>query len=623
MPGIAGILDPESKFDSKTLLEKMLEAMKHEEFYSTDKYVDPPIALGRIHLGVLNPEPQPIFNEDQEKCIVMSGEVYDCGLLRDRLCHGHSFRLGNDPELLLHLYEKYGLEFANLLDGSFTLAIWDAKRKKLVVANDRYGLLPLYYTNFDGSFIFAPEVKAVIKIDGFPRVLNESALGDFFSFGYILGDKTLLENVKLMPPASIFVVDGRTGSFVQRKYWDFNISVKKDAEFGDIIDMLYALLKRAVNVRADQKERMGIALSGGMDSRSILAAMDSELRGQITAFTFGVRGTLDERISRIVTQKLKVHHKFFEVPSSHLRETAEKVVYVTDGMYMFHHAYGTYILYKELKKCVDIVFTGVAAWGYLTSDILRASSQKELVAAILKSIRYVIPPSEQDKFFSGECKKARLSCTQNVEEELEKAKSTPIENRADHFFLANRVRRCINLGTVHLRTFFEVRLPLLDNALIDYYHTIDPRLRSKGRARYVLGRMLSVHAPLLSKIPVECWESPPDSSSLTIRLKLVRAFARKQLRRGLQNVSQGKLTLMDPHGIVDHNHWFRTRDARDFIEGILLDSKTLSRPYFNSKSIESMVRSHMTGRKDLADPLGTLVTFELWHRMFLDRVCSD
>ena len=618
MPGITGIVDPKNRFDSPSLLKQMLRAMRHEEFYETMHYFDPPIALGRIHLGVVNPEPQPIFNENQDKCIVMNGEIYGYHQLRDKLRHNHSFKFENDPELVLHLYEEYDLEFPNFLDGSFVSAIWDAKKKELIIANDRYGLLPLYYTNFDGGFIFAPEVKGVIEIDNFPRILNEKAVADFFSFGYILGDKTFFKSIRLLPPASIFVVNGQTASFAPRKYWDLDFSVDKYNTLQRIIDTLHALLKKAVNVRAKRGERLGIALSGGIDSRAILAAMDPELIKRMTAFTGGVEGTLDAQISRMICQRLEIDHKFYEVSPSHLRDNAKKAIYVTDGMYMLHHAYGTYRMYKELKKHVDIVYVGTAGemfhGGYLTRDILNASSQKELVHAVLKNINSIIPLGEQKDFFSAEYNRIGLSSIRSVQKELEKTKSTSLANKSDYFFLTNRVRRFINMGLVHLRTFFECRLPFFDKPLIDYLQTIHPRFRFD---RYLLKQLFMVHYPVLSKIPLEDWESPLDSNPLAIRLKRARRTIRKRLYRRLQAISRGKILFKDYHQIIDINYWFRT-DLRDFIESILLDPQTLRRPYFNPRYIENMVRAHMVGKKDLADPLGALVTFELWHRMFMD-----
>ncbi|UCG44780.1 MAG: hypothetical protein JSV58_05130 [Candidatus Bathyarchaeota archaeon] len=605
MPGIVCLVNPESRLDSHRVMKRMFEVMKHEKFYQTDQLTNPPVALGRIHLGVLNPEQQPIFNEDREKCIVMAGEIYNSESLLDKLGNRHRLEFQNDPELILHLYEEFGLEFPSLLNGSFTLGIWDSKKKRLIIVNDRYGLNPTYYAAHDGILAFAPEIKGILEIDGFPRVLNKEAVADFFSFGYPLGDKTFLEGVRVLPPASICTAKGRDASFSIKSYWDFQFQ-EEPMDVRDAVLEFNRLLRKAVRVRANKEERLGLALSGGFDSRALLAAMDANLHSQILAFTFGAKGTNDERISRIISDELGLQHRLFDVSASQYRESAEKVVYITDGMYL---GWGAYLAYQRLKKHVDIIFVGsegsLVSGGYLSKEIMKASTFKEWTEAMLAKANKIIPHNQQSKFYSRDYSKLTSTSLGNLQKELGSAKGSSLASKTDYVYAKNRIRRFLFLGLAQARSFLECRTPFFDNDLIDFIQRV-PSLARSGIRKYLLPTCY----PNLSKIPIH--------SSSHIHLdagsprKRISDFQKKVHKRIVR-----ALLLTDPYTSLNIHNRFRT-DLRDFVESILLDSRTLGRPLFNPQYIENSVQIHMKGRKDLGLQLEALMTFELWQRMFID-----
>ena len=145
------------------LLDGMCNAVTHAHSYKVDKYRHDDFCVGRVHLGLINPEPQPIYNEDRSLCIFMDGEVFGYEKKKEELKQKkHKFHVNNDPEFCLHLYEEYGDKFVEKLNGSFVIIILDIKNKKLLIANDRYGLRLQYYTQTEGMLLFASEVKAII-----------------------------------------------------------------------------------------------------------------------------------------------------------------------------------------------------------------------------------------------------------------------------------------------------------------------------------------------------------------------------------------------------------------------------------------------------------------------------
>jgi len=176
MPGLIAVVDTRDHKGLVDLSVRMCRSMKHEHWYTTDLWHGEGVALGRVSLGTVDPEHQPFFSEDGSLCIVMEGDIFDTKQLRnDLLSRGHSLRTNNNPELLLRAYEEYGDGFANRLNGIFVLTIWDSKRKRLIVANDRYGVRFLYYAQNNGRALFASEVKAILEVtptESFIFVLN-------------------------------------------------------------------------------------------------------------------------------------------------------------------------------------------------------------------------------------------------------------------------------------------------------------------------------------------------------------------------------------------------------------------------------------------------------------------
>jgi len=167
MPGLVGIMKKqENALNIEDLLASMCKVIKYEDWYKTDTFFNESIGMGRVSLGVLNPEPQPIFNEDKNLCIMMEGEIYDYQDLKEELISkGHKFSVNNDPEFVLHLYEEYGKKFEKKLkdlNGIFLFTIYDKKKNELVICNDRYGFKPLYWCDKGDFLLFASEIKAIL-----------------------------------------------------------------------------------------------------------------------------------------------------------------------------------------------------------------------------------------------------------------------------------------------------------------------------------------------------------------------------------------------------------------------------------------------------------------------------
>lgn len=398
MPGLVGIVKTNENIDIdiRDLLTRMCRAVKHEEHYKIDTFIDDYVGIGRVDLGILNPEAQPIYNEDENLCIMMWGEIYDYQRLKEELIvRGHKFSVNNDPDFILHLYEECGKNFVHKLNGSFVLAILDKKKKEIMIVNDRYGLRPLYYSKRNGYLLFGSEVKAILEDETFERVIDEKAVADFFAYEYMLGNKTFFKEIRVLPPASVLKCSHKYFSIQQ--YWDFNY---KDETFSEeyYVEELVKSFKKAVERVMQDEHRKGLLLSGGLDSRSILAATD----GELYTFTFGERESQEAKIAEIVANKKKTKHQFLELKEDYISRFAENAVYLTDGMLNILHFHAISVL-DEIRQKVDIILDGLAmdltlGGSYLAGELFGAK-EENFPQILLKKLIICLQKIWHKKYF--------------------------------------------------------------------------------------------------------------------------------------------------------------------------------------------------------------------------------
>ena len=616
MPGIVGIVDRYDKVDIGSLLDRMCVSIKHEDWYLRDNYIEPPIAIGRVHLGIFNPEPQPIFNEDKKLCIFMNGEIYDYEYQKEKLrLNGHRFQIDNEPEFVLHLYEEYGLKFVEHLKGAFVVAIWDTKKEKLVIANDRYGLKPLYYTHFNGRLLFASEVKAILEAADFNRVVNKAAIADFFSFGYLFGNKTFFEGINLLPPSSIFVY--QNGEITIKEYWDFNyLEEYPNKSENDYIEELSFLFRQAVNRQMLGNYRIGVSLSGGLDSRTIVAMIDGKYY-PIDTHTFGLPGCDDARFAQVVADILGTNHHFHELKPEDMLNFFEKTVKLTDGMLNIFDSHAL-SKFDDIKEYSDVLLNGFSGdmilGSFLTKEIITAN-QKETFEIIYKSLGNIF--EQQSSLFMQpnyeeieELAKSSLSLAYQSASE----KNNISSNIADYINLRNRQRRFILYGPITSYSIFEVRVPFYDYDLIDFVMCIPPNLRYD---EYLYVEAFKKLFPQLAKVPWQKTGLPVNATKFQKWIHYNSSRISYRAKRVLEMLTGGAICRTHVSSFADYNAWIRTT-FKDFVLQVLLDDKTSQRGYFNSDYLKQLVEEHMAGQANLSGLLGRLLTFELWHRQFVD-----
>jgi asparagine synthase (glutamine-hydrolysing) len=288
MCGIAGLWSPRSKPAPRTSeVEAMVAALHHRGPDGQGIRIDGPIALGHARLSIIDLAggAQPIANEDRTVWVVFNGEIFNYIELRHELLQqGHVFRTDSDTEVLVHLYEQHGDRFVDHLNGQFAFALWDQRQQRLVLARDRVGIRPLFYTWVDGRLAFASEIKALFVLPEVPRELDAPALASTFSFWSALPPRSAFTGVNALPPGHLMTVDA--GGVRHQRYWDwqfgFDTSVASEERCAD---ELHALLIDAVRLQLRADVPVGAYLSGGLDSSIITTIIRNHTSNRLRSFS--------------------------------------------------------------------------------------------------------------------------------------------------------------------------------------------------------------------------------------------------------------------------------------------------------------------------------------------------
>ena len=268
--------------------------------------------LGHRRLSIidLSTGDQPIYNEDRSKVVVFNGEIYNFQELRvDLAARGHRFATASDTEVLVHGWEEYGDQFVARLRGMFAIALWDIRNRRLLLARDRVGKKPLYYTQDGERLLFGSELKALMTDPSVKRALNVEALDDYLSFGAVPAPRTIYQNVQQVPPAHYLVWEGGRTRTVE--YWDVayrDLPARTEDEYLEQFDSIFT---EAVRLRLISDVPLGAFLSGGVDSTAVVATMASLLDRPVatTTVTFGERAFNEAPHARTVAETLGTDHQ--------------------------------------------------------------------------------------------------------------------------------------------------------------------------------------------------------------------------------------------------------------------------------------------------------------------------
>lgn len=630
MCGICGIAAPKNlnrRVDEARLI-RMRAALVHRGPDDAGLYIKGSVGLAHNRLSIvdLSAGHQPMSNEDGTVHIVFNGEIYNHRELRPDLEErGHTYRTESDTETILHLYEEYGPRCVEQLRGMFAFGIWDEANQRLLLARDRLGVKPLYYTvTGDGAIYFASEIKALIEAGLVKPDLNYEALSSYAANRATFGEETLFAGVKrLLPGHTLCWDDGRIEI---TQYWD--LSFTKPAEplsESEYVEQFTELFRESVRLRLMADVPLGMFLSGGIDSSAIASVMSEMVDDPIKTFSvaFAERGANELEYARLVARAFRTDHHEVVVSPEQFFDALPSLIYQEDEPIAHASSVALYFVSRLAADHVKVVLTGegsdemlagyyryrktilnIALGGRYQSlvprpvrrkvaETIQRLSARSLAGRKLSRTFLCLEPNVseiyfdnfsvfsrklQKRLFTAEAS-SRLGELAPYREQLKCMEDSDAESMLDRM-LAGDLKTYLHellmkQDQMSMAASIESRVPFLDHKLVEFAAALPERMKLRGlQTKYILRRAMKGRLP-------------------------------KQI------LTRAKMGFPVPVG-----QWLRGR-FESILDEYVLSGRAVERDIFDPNYVREIVKRHKGG-EDHSERLWMLINFEIWQRRFFD-----
>jgi asparagine synthase (glutamine-hydrolysing) len=627
MCGIAGIAgtEPDLRQDVGTI-RLMCSAIVHrgpddEGFYLCDS-----VGLGMRRLSIIDLASghQPIHNEDRNVWVVFNGEIYNFPELRRELeSRGHRFYTNSDTEVIVHLYEELGADCVRKLRGMFAIALWDERRKTLLLARDRLGKKPLHYALHNDSLYFGSEIKSILAVVPDLAEVNAQALLEYLYFGYVPDPITAFTGIHKLPPGHL--LEFENGKISVRQYWDlpsYDTYFPKSEE--ECLEELERRLFEATRIRLISDVPLGAFLSGGVDSSTVVAMMARASSGPVKTFSIGfTKDDFNEaHYARLVAQEFSTdHHELIlepdvvqtvelltssleepfgdssMLPTYYVSQMARKHVTVVlsgDGGDEIFAGYDSYRIHAERR-----IFEHVPEWArrlyrnqiFPRLPITMRGRKFSYNVSLPWQERYLdavsfLPAFERDMPLLSDGFRAVLRSSGDPENALRRYFThSPAKDPVSQLLYVDTKTYLVadiltKVDRMSMLNSLELRVPLLDHELVEWAAGLSSTWKLRGRQQKYILRKLAERLGIPSTV--------------------------------LNRKKQGFALPLE--------HWMR-HELKDMLM-MLFEPRSLQRGYFEPAAIRKLMDDHLKHGRDLSDHLWRLLMFELWHRNFLEKYRS-
>ena len=624
MCGICGIAGRSYNSDTAgNIISKMLSTLYHRGPDDKGILIDNNIALGMRRLSIIDIEGghQPMSNEDESVWVVSNGEIYNFLELKEDLKKkGHLFKTRSDTEVILHLYEENSLDFISKLNGMFSFCIWDKKRSTVLLARDRFGIKPLYYTFKENSLIFASELKAILAFPGIKKEINLNALNSYLSLEYIPSPFSIFKNIHKLPPAHILIY--RDGNISIKKYWelklDNKLKIKNEIEASEILS---ALLKQSIKSHFVSDVPIGVYLSGGIDSSAIAALSNELFPNTIKTFSIGFReDSFDETLySKKIAGLFNTEHRCRVFGYNDAISALPQIVEMLDEPLADSSIFPTYILSKFSKEYVTVALSGDGGdeifAGYPTYQahlfmkyynripyFLRKKAVEKLISKMPVDYRNFSLDFIAKKFISGadmqeplrrhiewmsafNDKDKRYLCNgwPDIQQEEGFFSSLDLPENADDLTLVQKLDidtylrddLLVKTDRASMINSQEVRVPFLDHRLVEFVFSLPSNLRVKNfRTKHILKETMK------GALPKNIINRKKKGFGMPIAL------------------------------------WIKNQ-MRDYVLDMLSEGRIKKQGLFSYEYIEHILDEHINNKANNHKKIWVLFMFELWHEKYM------
>jgi asparagine synthase (glutamine-hydrolysing) len=607
MPGITGIIQKIPEEGNRKRIQLMVKSMMHEKFYSSGTYLNEEIGVwvGWVCHKDSFSDCLPIWTEKKDICLLFSGENFiDESELMHLKARGHKFN-SEDASYLVHLYEEIGIRFLEKLNGCFSGVLTDFRDNKIVLFNDRYGLARIYYYENENGFYFSSEAKALLKILPDLRQLDISSFGELFSCGCTLENRTIFSGISLIPGGSMWTFypyqKVRKEVYFQKERWENQPRLNEREYYEELKEALLCILKKYFQ----GKQKIAVSLTGGIDTRMIMALAPCPPY-KVPCYTFGgmYRDCADVKIARKVAaicqqrhETINLNRKFF----SEFPALAKRAVYYTDGT-------------MDVSGSVELYVNRMAR------NIAPVRLTGNYGDQVLRGVVGFKPRSLSEEIFDPEFL-SQVNAGAVTYDKMAQDNSLS--------FLAFQQLPWHDYARLSLeRTQITPRSPFIDNDLVALVYRAPPEL---ARSLSLSLRLIADGDPYLSKIasdrgvvfkPIPVFnkfrrmyqeffikaEYAYDYGMPQWLAKIDHFFASLRLEK----------MFLGRHKFYHFRVWYR-KELSKYVKGIILDSRTLNRPYLQRKYLEEMVNNHLNGRKNYTQEIHWILTSELIQRHLIEK----
>jgi len=601
LPGIVGLITNRPRARAEQELRAMLDSLRHESFYASGVWID---AANGIYVGWVAREGSfadgmPLQNESGEVTLVFSGEEFpEPGTASALRARGHAVAQ-DGPSYLVHRYEEEP-DFPKGLNGRFHGLLADRARGTAMLFNDRFGLQRIYYHEAKDAFYFAAEAKAILKVRPGLRSTDPRGLGEFIVCGCVLENRTLFSDISVLPPGSTWMFRGgaleKKAAYFETREWEEQQPLKREAYYAHLRDVFTRNLPRYFNGR----ERVGVSLTGGLDTRIIMAWRKAQPNSH-PCYTFGsmYRDNQDVILARRVAEICGQKHEVITTGEeflSRFAQYAERTVYLTDACVDLSRSPDLYVNEKAR------LFAPVRMVGTYGSEML-------LHAVMFKAER------PRTGLFHDE-----------LLPQIQRARETYDASRRGHpvTFIAFRQSPWHHYGVLGLeQTQVGVRTPYLDNELVQtVYKSPGPvAINEEGRLR-----LIREGNPALAKLRTDRGLGGLNSAfthgflEFLFKAEYAYDYGMPQWMAQVDHLFAPlhlERIWLGRHKIFHFRIWYRDQLA-NYVREMLLDSRSLARPYVNPEAVRTIVNGHLKGNRNYTTEIHRLLTLELVHRVFLE-----
>ncbi|MFV0389610.1 MAG: asparagine synthase (glutamine-hydrolyzing) [Pyrinomonadaceae bacterium] len=626
MCGIVGIVNKSERVE-RGVLEKMNSAIFHrgpdeDGFFCVDNIG---LAMRRLAIIDLAGGQQPIFNSDRTKAIVFNGEIYNFQELRGNLEEeGVSFQTNSDTEVVVQLYEKYGVDCLQHLRGMFAIAIWDSSKKELFLARDRVGKKPLLYSHqSNGNLIFGSEFKAVLQHPAIAREVDYDAIDSYMSLLCVPAPQTAFKEIRKLEPGHW--LRWRNGEIEIKRYWQPDFSKKIKISEQEAEEETLRILREATRIRMISDVPLGAFLSGGVDSSAVVALMAKESEKPVKTFSIGFeeQDFSELKYAKRVAEHVGAEYNEFVVKPDALAILPTLVEHYGEP-YADSSAIPTYYVSRETRKFVTVALNGDGGdesfAGYerhVAMKIAQAYHRlpKVLRKRLIETAVELIPTSEIKRSRARDAKRFLKVASLEKTDRYFRWMSTFMPDAKATLYSAgfqNEVRKN-NPQEFLNRWFTEANgAGIVDATLLTDQMTYLPNDLLVKVDIASMANSLEARSPFLDHKLIEFAASLPE------KVKLPGYSTKHLLKRVAAKLVPREVVYRRKMGFgVPIGNWFRG-EMKDFVRDSLLSEKAKKRGITNPAIVERYLNDHISAKKDYTMQIWTLMMLELWYSRFID-----